>query len=67
MTPYLFLIIFGLTWAEPKIEDNVYVLNKDNFEETISKNKFVLVKFCKYYSFLASIFDNAVVFGNLLI
>lgn len=33
--------------CEIKEEDNVLVLNKDNFDSAITDNEFILVEFCK--------------------
>ena len=33
--------------AEPKQEENVYVLTNDNFDDFVKENEFVLAEFCK--------------------
>jgi hypothetical protein len=43
-------IFCGLSFAEAiKREKNVLVLNKNNFDEVVNNNKYVLVEFCKYF------------------
>lgn len=42
----LFAIAF-VNAEEPKDEDGVLVLTKGSFKETIEKNEYVLVEFCK--------------------
>ena len=46
----LFVALFGaLASAEEiKLEDNVLVLTKDNFDSAVEKHPFMLVEFCKY-------------------
>lgn len=51
-------LIVGISCAEDiKREENVLVLNKNNFEEAIA-NEFVLVEFCTYYRFLRHCSDD---------
>lgn len=43
--------LFVLATAEEiKTEDGVLVLTKDNFQEAIKANEYVLAEFCKYLS-----------------
>lgn len=44
-----YLLVNG---ADVKKEENVWVLNKDNFEDVIKSNQFVLVEFCEYISLI---------------
>ena len=49
----IFLLGFSNTFAgELKTEEGVLVLNKDNFQNVIDDNEFVLVEFCKYIFFV---------------
>lgn len=49
ITNSLLILAIALTVnaGEVKKEENVWVLNKDNFQEVIQSNQFVLVEFCK--------------------
>jgi len=51
MNSFLLVIALfcGTSLAEEvKREENVLVLNKNNFDETVNNNNYVLVEFCKY-------------------
>lgn len=38
--------------SDIKTEENVLVLNKENFDTALNSNEYVLVEFCKYSSIL---------------
>lgn len=43
------IALLGFALAdEVPTEENVYVLNKDNFDQVLSSTQYVLVEFCKY-------------------
>jgi hypothetical protein len=51
MKIHLLIALFcGISFAEDiKREENVLVLNKNNFEELVNNNNYVLVEFCEYF------------------
>lgn len=54
---FLVIFSFAATLAKIETEDSVLVLTKDNIEEAITQNDYVLVEFCEYY-FIPSLIDS---------
>ena len=46
---FVSLLLAAFVAAEIEVEEGVLVGTKDNFDEIIENNKFVLVEFCKYF------------------